>query len=209
MTFPRSLSALLLLSLTLVLPACGPSHTGRIMSDDEADLVGSRRAGGATYRTIIDGALKELSEEYRSTHRGQPAFSKIKVAFVGVDNATNEPLGSWRDQINEFINLGIYDSGDFQDISYERFVKPAIEEVGVSRDKLILPRNLRALSEVLEKSGNTVDALLFAKLTQGDTLASNIKQADYLLTLELVRVSGDNTGTRVMARKGLRKEYTR
>lgn len=203
---PRQLVSRLAACALLVVTSAACTPRARIRDPGEDSLVGDTRAGAEVYRNVIDQALTELSGKYRAQQRGTALTRRIRVAFMGVDNATNEELGSWRDQINDIINLSVNNSADFIDISYERFVKPAISEVGVSRDKLFLPANRRKLATILEQSGNPIDALLFGKLTQGDTRAGNLKQSDYLLTMELMNVED---GTRLMSVGEISKEYAR
>lgn len=183
----------------------GPS--ARIRDKDEPSLVGTRRAGASVYRNVVDGALKKLSERYRGETRSQDTVTKIRMAFVGVENATTEELGSWRDQINAIINESINYAGDFIDISFERFIKPAMREAGVTSAQLgSLPRSQRAVAQVLEQNGKPIECLLFAKITQGNTRAGNLKQSDYILTMELVNIS---TGRALIASDEISKEYSR
>ena len=184
---------------------CG-GRSARIRNEGEASLVGDRRAGASVYRNLVDGALRDLLDEYRARLRGQPTATRVKMAFVGVENATREELGSWRDQLNEIIDDRINYAGDFTDLSFENFIKPAMREAGVATRQLGLPAHQRKLAAVLEQNGKPVDYFLFAKLTQGDTVAGDLKQSDYLLTFELLNLSD---GTRLRARKEISKEYSR
>lgn len=188
----------------LIFCACG-GPSGRIKEKGEASLVGDRRAGTVVYRRLIDGSLKELSLKFRLAARNSNA-PKIRVAFFGIDNRTNEELGSWRDQLNDIINGAINESADFQDVSFENFVKPALETAGVKPDRLVIPAEARKLLAVLEKNNQVLDAFLFARLTQGDTTQGNLKQSDYILTFELVNPLD---GIRLMSREEISKEYTR
>ena len=89
-------------------------------------------------------------------------------------------------------------------------MKPVLDDLRISTDKLVIPSNQRKLAAALEKNGAVVDALLFGKLTQGNTTASNIRQADYRLELVLLDIVGATTsGQPLIASEGLRKEYTR
>jgi hypothetical protein len=201
----RLVSAALTLVLGASMTGCG-GRSARVRDPGEESLVGERRAGAETYRNLIDGALKDLSDQYRAQTRGQQTFSRIKMSFVGVENATNEELGSWRDQINEIITDRINFSGDFTDVSFDNFVKPVMDEVGVNTRQLVIPAHQRKLATALEQKGSPVDYLLFAKLTQGDTRAGDLKQSDYLLTMQLMNLSN---GTFLSARKEISKEYSR
>lgn len=188
-----SLSTVALLTFAFV-SGCGPS--ARVRSPDEASLVGTKRAGAVVYRNVIDQALADLSQKYRATNKNVETFNKLRISFVGVDNKTNEELGSWRHQINGIIDNRINVSGDFVDISYERFVKPALDELGIARSSFVLPKNRRAFARLMEQQGNPVDGILFANMTQGDTRAGGLKQSDYVLFFELMSVKD---GTRITA----------
>jgi hypothetical protein len=207
---PRISTAALLSVLTaalfaLCLSACsGPS--ARIRDPGEDSLVDSTRGGVVTYRSIIDSALKDLSKQYRLENKNVTTFNKLRVFFAGVDNSTSEELGSWRAQINGIIDNRINASGDFMDISYERFVKPALDELGIRRDSFGIPKHRRAFAQLMEQEGNPVDAVLYAKLTQGNSRAGNLKQSDYILFFELLNLKD---GTRLLAQGEISKEYTR
>lgn len=199
-----TLQRLCLVSLVgLIFTSCSEPRA-RIRDPGEDSIVGDTRAGAAVYRNVIDQGLKDLSDQYRAQTRGQVTFTKIKVAFMGVDNRTNEELGSWRQQINDIINRAVNRSGDFQDISFERFIKPALNRARVSPENLVIPADRRKLMEVLEQSGTPVDAFLFASLSQGDTRGGGLRQSDYILTFELMN-AGD--GTRLMSHGEISKEY--
>ncbi len=205
----KALTSFSILGLCILSISCAPSRTGRIKADDEADLVGDRAAGTVVYRQVIDEGLKSLSEKYRAGQRGNPSFTKIKVAFLGVENKGTQPIGPWRHQINDIINLAVNDSQDFQDLAFDEFIKPALDAVRVRKDQLVLPANQEALSRELRKNGATVDALLFANLTEGVTSAGRVSQSDYRLTFKLIPIVGDQAGTQLIAAGDIKKEYTR
>lgn len=202
---PLALAAIAAPVVLAVLAGCG-GPSARIMRTDEPSLVDTQRAGPVVQRQLIDEALKKLSAEYRARTRGQPTFTRIRMSFVGVENATNEELGSLRQQMNDIVNQAIYNSGDFTDLSFRNFVQPAMDEAGVGMRQLGMPRYQRELAGVLERQGNPLDSLLFARLTQGDARAGNIRQSDYLLQFELVNLAD---GTRVLSTAEVRKEYVR
>ena len=182
----------------------GPS--GRIKEKGEASLVGDRRAGAVEYRRLMDDSLKELSSKFRDATRLSNA-PRIRVAFFGIENKTNEELGSWRYQINDIMNKAIYGSADFQDISFDRYVKPALDTAGVKPENLVIPAEARKFLAVLEKNNQVLDAFLFSSLTQGDTTQGNLKQSDYVLTLELINpLDGQRLA---MSNAEISKEYTR
>ena len=190
---------------TLLTASCS-APKARIRHASEDSLVGDTRAGAVVYRNIVDQALKSLSDKHRQASGEQEGFSKIKVAFLGIDNNTNEELGTWRQQINDIVNRAVNESGDFLDISFDRFIKPALVQTGVRKEFLAIPAERRKLMEILEQGGNPVDAFLFASLTQGNTRSGELEQSDYVLTLELMNTAD---GSRMMAHGELSKEYQR
>lgn len=183
---------------------CGGEPRGRIMGEGEDNLVDARRLGAAGYDIVVDKALNELFMKWSANQAG--AIQKLKVVYMGLDNRTNEELGSWRDQINAIISNQINAAGSFIDIDYDLFVKPALREAGVGPKDLVIPKNFRAFAQVLERRDRPLDFLLFAQLTQGNTRAGPLRQSDYLLTLTLLN---PETGVPIKAAGDLRKEYTR
>ena len=65
---------------------------------------------------------------------------------------------------------------------------------------------MQLFTSVLQRDGQPVDYLLFAKLTSGTTERNASSQRDYLLTLEMVDT---RTGTAVKEQAEIRKGYHR
>lgn len=193
--------ALLLLSQ----PSCS-EPSGRIRDPNEESLVDAQRAGVVVQRKIIDAALKDLSTRYREKQVESEKFNKLRIFFAGVDNKTSEELGSMRHQMNGIINDRINAAGDFLVISYDRFVKPALDELGIRRDAFAIPDNRRSFAILMEQEGNPVDAVLYADLTQASSRAGNFKQSDYVLFFEILSLKD---GTSLRAQGEVSKEYTR
>jgi hypothetical protein len=174
---------------------------GRIMGEEEEGLVGYRAAGAETYDRLVEGTVGKLLDRVSASNRG---LAKLRVAFLALENKTSEPLGSFHDQITELIDTSINNSERFQTIS-SRFVEAGLRESRLRRDDLFIPRHQRTFKEVLEQSGHPVECLLFGTLTSGTTRGgSDIKQVDYMLTLELIDIE---TGTNQKDSVRLRKEY--
>ncbi len=192
-------SALTLLLLT----SCG-APAGRIMEDDEGDLVGGNRAGSATYDLIVKGATQELLQKYTDQVLSGSRPTGLNVAFAGIENRQSEELGEWRDELNEIIDTGINSFGGFNTVS-QRYVGAALRETGLMPDDLFLPAKRRKFFEVLEiQAGNPVKALIFAKLTGGQQSQGDVRQRRYRLTLDMV---DSETGANIKADKDIRKEY--
>jgi hypothetical protein len=193
--------ALLLVSTT----ACG-GPSGRIMSDDEDDLVGSTRAGSAVYDRAVKEAIQDLLQKYvdQVVAGGQPGG--LNVAFAGIENRTREELGEWRDELNQVIDTRINEFRGFSTVS-QRFVAAALRETGLRTDDLFIPAKRRQFFEVLEiQAGNPVKAIIWAQLTGGGQDSGNTRQQRYRLTLDMV---DSETGKNIKADGEVRKEYQR
>jgi hypothetical protein len=173
--------------LALVVSACKSTPEGRIMGSEEEDYVGSKTAGAATYDRLIEEAVTKLLDRRSASNQGD----SIRVAYMGVENASAEDLGDFREQIYELIDTSIETSERYRSIS-KRFVDAALRESGLRREDLFLPKHRRTFTQTLEASGNPVEYILFSKLTSGTTAGDGVKQRNYMLTLELVDVvTGD------------------
>jgi len=171
------------------------------MEDSEQDYVGSRAAGAAAYDRLISEAVGKLLDGHSAARAGA---GQLKVAVLGVDNASSEELGDWQAQIFELISTSISNSGRYSTVSI-RYVNAALRETNLRRDDLFIPAKRRGFLAVLERDDNPAQLLLFPKITSGTTLSDDVKQRNYTLTLELVDVE-TGKDTRETAR--LRKAYT-
>lgn len=185
----------------LVLCACG-SPQGKIMTEDQGDLVGAKSAGSATFSRLIAGATNKLLEDHSASTSG---LGQLKVACLDVQNRGIEELSDWREQIYELIATSINQSDRYRTISRE-FVNAVLRETRLRPDELYIPAKRRLFLQTLETENNPVQVVIIPRLTTGTTDAGSTRQRDYLLTLELIDVvSGEN---RRVAEK-LRKEYFR
>ncbi len=194
----RKIFAAALLGLLFIWAGCR-SPRGRIMTDTEDDLVGARAAGAPTFNMLIDRALTKLL----TRHRGEVRTPEAKVAFVALENRSSEELGDWQDQIEQVIETVVENSDRYRLIA-KRFVQAALREARLRPDQIYIPKYRRALAQVLEQDGNPVDFLLYAILTSGTTQGVDLKQRDYLLTMELINVE---TGDLDKESARIRKEY--
>ena len=185
---------------------CRLHQYGHIVSDRQADLIGSHAAGAETYNALIGESVAKLLARH---HVGMQPVDEVtveiipqRVCFVGVENASAEDMGDFRHQVYELIDAQLMESSSFQPIN-RRFVDAALQETRLRPDALFLPDNMRRFSSVLEQQGQPVDCLLYAKLTSGTTDRNSSYQRDYLLTLELIDVAtGDYDKQSAKIRKG-------
>ena len=175
---------------------------GRIMSESEEDYVDTGGAGAATYDRLINGAVGKLLTKYQP--RADAAARPLSVAYVGVENASGEELGEWREQIQELIDTSINGFSGFRTIS-RRFLDAGLTETRLGVDDLFLPKHQRTLISALEAQGNPVDFLLFSKLTRGSTQGEGVTQRNYALSMELVDIE---TGENDRATEQLRKAFS-
>lgn len=184
---------------------CRGTMTGKVMTNDQKDTVGSNAAGAETFKPLIDEALGKLLARQGVHPVGHPAAPPAakRVCFVGLENKSSEELGDFKAQIVEIIDTRVNTSGAFHQIS-RRFVEAGLGKCRLRPDELFLPENQRKFLAVMESQGQPFDYLLFATVTSGTTRDNDRTQKDYLLTLELVDVQ---TGTPDKESASLRKGY--
>ncbi len=192
-------ASLLVLGTGLV--ACGPQESGRIKSDDEADLVGSRQAGAATYQEIVSEAVAGLLSSHSAAHEGPGRYT---IGIVGIDVRGAEDLGDWEEQLYEVLANSVDASESYHSVS-RRALDRGLLEAELRVEDLFLPKYRRELVRVMEADGNPVQLLIFPNLTTGTTVRGSEKQRDYLMTLELVDVA---TGWEDRFSGKVRKAYT-
>jgi hypothetical protein len=163
--------------------------------------VGSSTAGAESYDRLIEGAVQKLLQQHSATARG---VEQLKIAVLEVENASAEELLDWQEHIYEKITTSINQSLRYRDVSL-RFVQAALRETRLRPDDLFLPKNQRSFAGALEAQGNPVQCLLFPKLTSGTTRGEDVRQRNYLLTLELVDIQ---TGWNEKVAEQIRKAYT-
>jgi hypothetical protein len=181
-----------------------------VLTNDQADMVGSHTAGAETFNPLIHEAVGRL------LGRQVPMMQQVsmppgevlgcqRVCFVGVENKSAEELGDFKEQIYQEIDTQIVQSGAFQPIS-KRFVDAGLREARLRPDSLFVPANMRVFTQVMEQMGQPFDFLLYATITSGTTENNHSYQRDYLLTLEMVNV---HTGQYDKDAAKLRKGYHR
>lgn len=207
-----SLTVIILGTLALASTGCRGYSYGHLIKNSQPDLVGSHNAGAEVFNPLIEESVaKLLSTQTVASHPpiiGPDGTTPCRsVCFVGVENKSVEDLGDFKDQIYEQIDTQINRSGAFQAIS-RRMVDAALVETRMRPDALLVPDNMRLFTAVLQREGQPVDYLLYAKLTSGSTERNSSTQRDYLLTLELIDTrTGSFTKENATIRKGYHGSY--
>jgi hypothetical protein len=185
--------------LALAFASCS-SPQGRIMGEGEEDYVGAKKAGAATWDRLIEQTVNKVLANLSASNQG---VAKLKVGFMGVENAGREALGDAKEQIFEKIDTSINTSRRYETIS-DRFIRAGLRDTGLRTDQLFIPRHMRAFAGALESMGAPVEGLLFAKVTTMKTRGEGVSQVNYMLTLELVDIA---TGRNEKESVQLRKAY--
>ncbi len=183
-----------------------------ILSSDDRDMIGSHEAGAETWKPLIEESVARLLG--RCTD-GIQTVSWIDgngtgvrtVCFAGVENRSSEPLGDFREQIDDHIDTLVGQAPGFRIIS-RRYVEAALDEIRCRPDALIIPEKRRELQAVLERQDQPFDYLLFAHVTSGTTAVNGDYQRDYQLTLELLDIhTGESIRESALLRKGYHRSY--
>lgn len=179
------------------------SPSGRIKTEGEGDLVGSRTAGSATYERLIAETTRKLLDDEAPRVRSE---GRAVVAFVGVENRSAEELGDMTESTYEMIDTVLVDSDVFTNVS-RRYVDAALRETGQRPESLFLRDGRQRFLAELRANGVAPDYLIFAKYTSASTAGEGVSQRNYLLTLEMVSC---DTGLIVAKETSkVSKEYTR
>ncbi len=203
------LSALALAGITL---GCRGYQYGHLIKNGQPDLVGSHTAGAEVFNPLIDETVAKLLGriEVSGQHGlvspdGMPM--KPVICFVGVENKSAEELGDFKDQIYEQIDAKISGADSFRSIS-RRVVEAGLQQTRLRPDALVIPDNMALFCSVLQRDGQPVDYLLYAKLTSGTTERNKSSQRDYLLTLELINThNADAIKEQASISKGYHASY--
>lgn len=199
------------LGCSLALFGCRGRQVAHVLDTNEADMVGSHTAGAATWKPLVHQSVCQLLGRHSSeivpvSAQGIPAAPRAgaRICFVGVENASSEEIGDFKEQIYEQIDTSISQAGTYSAVS-RRFVEAGLRQTRLHPEDLFLPANRTAFAAALEQMDAPFDFLLFAKVTSGTTI-SNARdyQRDYMLTLEMVDV---RTGAFDKESATLRKGY--
>ncbi|MFK7820196.1 MAG: penicillin-binding protein activator LpoB [Planctomycetaceae bacterium] len=200
------------LLLCVALTGCRGKQVARVMNPHEGDMVGSHAAGASTWKPLVNESVAKLlgrhcSEIVPASAEGlpmPPAGAGRRICFIGVENASAEEIGDFKNQIFEQIDSSISGANMYSLVS-RRFVEAGLRQTRLNPQDLFLPANRRQFAGVMEQINSPIDYLMFAKITSGTT-DSNGKdyQRDYMLTLELVDV---HSGQYDKESATLRKNY--
>lgn len=200
-----------LLGLALASVGCRGFQYGHLVRPEKQDMVGSHAAGSAVYRPLVDEAVAKLLGDCEVAPaaavldpNGMPLAKR--VCFVGLENHSAEELADFREHLYELIDTRVNQSPSLQPLS-RRVVDAALKETRLRPDSLFIPDNMQLFASILQRDGQPVDYLLFAKLTSGTTERNASSQRDYLLTLEMVDVNTHHTVSKQQAE--IRKGYHR
>ena len=203
--------------ITLFFFLCGVVFAGckgtqaRLMHNFEADKVGSNRAGAEVYNPMVREATGKLLARAAAEPIQQvnfpigPNFAspKRKVCFIGLENASIEELGDFKEHIKTAILEEISSSDQFEIVS-DRAVTAGLRALSLRPDDLFMQENMRMFTSAMGRGGTPVDYLLFAKITSGTTESNRDIQRDYKLTLELTNTQ---TFVPIIESTPMRKEY--
>jgi hypothetical protein len=195
----RVLGIFVSVMLVVCLVGCGPQ--GRIKDDDEGSLVGAKTAGAATYNQLI----AETSEKLLNQHSSNVEKGEKKIiCFVDVENRGAEELGANKEAMYELMDTVIVNSGTYTNIS-RRYVEAALRKTGLRPDEIFLADGRTKFMSVLGEQGFTPDYLLWGKTTTLSTSGSDMREREYMLTMEMVDANTGLTEAKQTAR--VRKEY--
>jgi hypothetical protein len=163
------------------------------MHNNELDKVGSNRAGAEVYNPMVrsvtgkllaKAAMEPIQQVVYNTGPHTP-MPRRKVCFIGLENASMEELGDFKEHIKTAILEEISSSNQFEIVS-DRAVTAGLRALSLRSDDLFMKENMRMFTAAMGQGGTPVDYLLFAKITSGTTEDNRDMQRDYKLTLELV-----------------------
>ncbi len=200
------------LMIAAVAAGCRGYQYGHLIKNDQPDLVGSHAAGAEVFNPLIDEAVAKLLGRVEvSGQHGMvgPDGMPIKpvICFVGVENKSAEELGDFKDQIYTQIDAKISGAESFRTMS-RRVVEAGLQQTRLRPDALVIPDNMALFCSVLQREGQPVDYLLYAKLTSGSTERNKSSQRDYWLTLELINThNADSISEQASIRKGYHASY--
>ena len=190
MSFNKKIDFVVVFSLGLCLLTGGlffgcKGTQARLMHNSEMDKVGSNRAGAEVYNPMVKLAVGKLLGRAASEPIQQVSFNgqvmmmppKRKVCFVGLENASVEELGDFKEHIKTAISEKIAESDQFEIVS-DRAVTAGLRTLGYRPDDLFMEENMKMFTAAMGRGGTPVDYLLFAKITSGTTVDNKDMQRD-------------------------------
>jgi hypothetical protein len=206
--FLHTLSGGAVSAFAVSLTGCRGKQHAHILKEDDENMVGSHAAGAAVFEPLVAEAVQKLlGQEAGGIQQAgfeAGAGTPKRVCFIGIENASAEELGDFREQIYEIIDQNVVASQVFEPIS-RRFVEAGLRETRLHPEDFFIKSKRDLFAQVMEQQGQSFDYLLFAKITSGTTISnSDDKQRDYLLTLEMVNLE---TGVPIKQSAKIRKGY--
>lgn len=177
-------------AMGLASSGCRGFQYGHLVRPETQDMVGSHSAGAAVYKPLVDESVAKLLGRCESSPSAA-VFNQDgiphpqSVYFVGVENASAEELGDFKEHLYELIDTKIGASPAFAPFS-RKVADVALRNTNLRPDSLIQADNMQLFTSYLQRDGQPVDYLLFAKITSGTTERNSSSQRDYLLTLEMI-----------------------
>lgn len=188
---------------------CGCAmQKGKLLKDDDPMRTGSHKAGSEVFDPAADSAVSGLlakAEGIMQEH-GPVGQGKIRLCFIGVENAGAEEMGDLKQDLDEMIRTKITQSPRFETID-SRTIAAALRKTGLRSDDLLLPESRGQFVNALGGLGSSFDYILFAKVTTATTRANKDAQVKYALTLDLVDVNSGSPAVRESV--ALRKNYNK
>lgn len=195
--------------LLLLGTGCRGTQKAHVLSENDADMVGSHAAGAETWEPLIAQSVGQLLGRQApvvQTAGGDLVPGRKRICFVGVENKSIEELGDFKEQIYQKIDSCVNGSEAFE-VIHRKYVEAGLRQCGLRPDDLFVPNNRRKFVAAMEQLDQPFDYLLYATVTSGTT-KSNQKdyQRDYLLTMELIDLqSGHADKESAELRKGYHK----
>ena len=199
---------LFLTSLAALAAGCRHAQHAHVLSENDADMVGSHTAGAETWKPLIDESVARLlgrqMDQIQTVGFPNGGGGK-RICFVGIENKSAEEIGDFKAQIYDQIDTQINRSSAFKSINH-RFVEAGLKQTGLRPDDLFVPHNQQAFAAAMQQLDHPFDYLLYAVVTSGTTTSNHDYQRDYVLTLELVDIhTGEYDKESADIRKGYHK----
>jgi hypothetical protein len=173
--------------------ACRSGQTAQVVQPGQSTMVGSHTAGSETWGPLVDQSVSNLLARHcggvqpAGYLQGAPANKPMQICFLGVENKSSEELGDFRETLYEQIDQRVLNSGNFQPVS-KRYVDSGLQAANLRPEEVLLPQNMRILTDRMEQMHQPFDFVLYAKVTSGTTRSNADYQREYLLTLEMINV---------------------
>jgi hypothetical protein len=186
--------------------------TGRVMSADEASMVGAEGAGSEVYNSTVRSVLQKCMDEHSQKFLHN-ADGKWAVALVDIDNKGAEEMGDFKEAVRSNLADVLINSEMYTWID-EEYVNAALNETRVMPTQLFLEEPRQKFLSVVGKRGKLPSVLLFARVTTQTTKGSKDilgrRESERTYQLEL-RFVDAQTGETVTSKKSdpVRKAYAK